>query len=102
MLLAFFAHLRSRLLGWLEPHYLRWTQLPQSLPSLGFAMDLPRSRSELLLENALLRQQLLILRRQVKRPRLTRTDPLSLLLLASRLRNWKHLLLILKPDTLLR
>jgi hypothetical protein len=29
MLLAFFGHRLSHLLGWLEPHYLRWTQLPR-------------------------------------------------------------------------
>ena len=102
MLLAFLAHLLSGLLGWLEPHYLRWTQLPRSSPTLAFALNLSRSKSELLFENALLRQQLLVLQRQVKKTRFTRADCLSLLLLASRLQNWKHLLLILKPDTLLR
>ena len=102
MLLAFLAHLLSGLLGWPEPHYLRWTQLPRSSPTLAFALDLSRSKSELLFENALLRQQLLVQQRQVKKPRFTRADRLSLLLLASRLQNWKHLLLILKPDTLLR
>lgn len=40
--------------------------------------------------------------RQVKKPHFTYTEHFSLLLLASRLQNWKHLLLILKPDTLLR
>lgn len=34
--------------------------------------DLTRTRAELLAENALLRQQLIILRRQVKRPACTR------------------------------
>lgn len=37
----------------------------------GTLADLPRSRSELLAENALLRQQLIVLHRQVKTPRLT-------------------------------
>jgi hypothetical protein len=66
MLLAFFAQLISHLLGWLEQHYLRWTQLPDSSLSLAFAMDLMRSKSDLLLENALLRQQLLILHAKSK------------------------------------
>ncbi len=101
MFLASFAHLRSRLLGWLELHYLRWTQLPRSSAAFGVALDLTRSKSELLLENALLRQQLGIVQRQVKKPRLTRRDRLSLLLLASRLPSWKQTLLILKPETLL-
>ncbi len=69
MLHAFFAHLISHLLGWLEQHYLRWTQLPDSSLSLAFAMHLMRSKTDLLLENSLLRQQLLTLRvqRQVKK-----------------------------------
>jgi len=46
----------------------RWTQpRPVALAS-GLAADLARSRGDLLLENMLLRQQVLILRRTVKRP----------------------------------
>ncbi len=37
-------------------------------PLVGTLADLPRSKPELLAENALLRQQLLVLRRSVKRP----------------------------------
>lgn len=102
MLLSFFVQSLARPLAWLEQLYLRWTQLPQSSPALGLSLDLVRSKSELLLENALLRQQLVILQRQVKPPRLTPMDRFSLLLLASRLRAWKQALVILKPDTLLR
>ncbi len=77
--------------------------MPQSSAALGAAFDLPRSKPELLLENALLRQQLITLRvqRQVQKPHLTRKDRLSLLLLASRLPSWKQALWMLKPDTLL-
>jgi hypothetical protein len=57
---------------------------------------------ELILENALLRQQLIILQRGVKRPRCTPTDRALLVLLASRLRTWRATLLIVQPDTLLR
>ncbi len=64
--------------------------------------DLPLSRAQLLAENALLRHQLLILQRQVKRPHLNRSDRFWLLFLASRLWNWKQALLIIQPDTLLR
>jgi len=46
----------------------------QSLIS-GVLSDLTRSRSDLLVENALLRQQLIVLIRQVKRPQLTQNDP---------------------------
>ncbi len=88
-------------LAWLEHLYLRWTRLSQSSAVLGVALDLTRSKPVFVLENALLRQQLVILERHVKKPRPTRRDHLSLLLLASRLQSWKQALLILKPETLL-
>ena len=69
---------------------------------LTTALDLTRPRAELIAENALLRQQLIILHRQIKKPRFTQADRLWLVLLASRVRSWKPTLLILKPDTLLR
>jgi hypothetical protein len=65
-------------------------------------VDLVRSKPELLLENALLRQQLIILQRGVKRPHCTPTDRALLVVLASRLRTWRAALLIVQPDTLLR
>jgi hypothetical protein len=71
-------------------------------PILNTALDLLRSKSELVLENALLRQQLIILRRQVQRPKLSWRDRSLIVLLASRLRSWKQVLLIVQPDTLLR
>ncbi|MEO8288178.1 MAG: integrase core domain-containing protein [Chloroflexota bacterium] len=58
-----------------------------------------------MLENALLRQQVIVLRRQINRPQLTNTDRallVLLVLLASRLHAWKSTLLIVRPDTLLR
>ena len=61
-----------------------------------------RSRAQLFAENALLRQQLLILRRGVKRPALTPTDRALLVLLAGRLRAWRHAVLLIRPETLLR
>ena len=69
---------------------------------VGAAADIARSRAELLLENALLRQQLIVLQRQVKRPRLNSKDRFLLALLASKLRTWKNVLLIVQPATLLR
>lgn len=65
-------------------------------------IDLCSSKRELILENALLRQQLIVLRRQVNRPQLSNTDRALLVLLAGRLRTWKSALLIVQPDTLLR
>ena len=69
---------------------------------LGTLTDLARSKSELVAENALLRQQLIILRRQVKRPACTKTDRMLLVLLAKMARNWKQALFIVQPETLLR
>ena len=68
----------------------------------GFISDLTRSRSDLIVENALLRQQLIVLHRQVKRPILTQHDRFRLVLLARFTRFWKQALHIVQPDTLLR
>ena len=58
------------------------TQPAQSNLVTGTLADLPRSRSELLAENALLRRQLIVLHRQMKTPRLTWRERLALLFLA--------------------
>jgi hypothetical protein len=79
----------------------RWAK-PNNHLILNVAADLSRSRSELVLENAFLRQQLIILERQVKRPVLTQRDRVLFVLLASKLRSWKQALVIVQPDTLLR
>lgn len=73
-------------------------------PSLfaGVALDITRSRTELILENAFLRQQLIVLNRQVKRPALKPHERVLLIVLTSRLRSWKQALTIVQPDTLLR
>jgi len=86
----------------LRVHFLQWTKpLTSSLPLQTLA-DLGRSRFELVAENALLRQQLIILRRQVKRPACTKTDRVLLVLLARLVRTWQQALFIVQPDTLLR
>ena len=86
--------LSSRLTRWTKP-------LTSSLP-LQILADLSRSKSELVAENALLRHQLTILQRQVKRPSITRTDRMLLVLLARLVRPWQQALLIVQPETLLR
>ena len=52
----------------------RWTKPDNHAPIPNAALDLTRSKSELMLENALLRQQLIVLQRQTKRPKLTWRD----------------------------
>ena len=86
----------------LQRCFLRWTKPPQASLLLGMAVDLARGKSELVAENALLRQQLIILRRQVKRPVCTRTDHLLLVLLARAVRTWRQALFLVQPETLLR
>jgi hypothetical protein len=65
-------------------------------------MDATRGKMDLMAENAFLRQQLLVLRRTVKRPQPTSRDRFLLVLLASKVRAWKPALLIVQPETLLR
>ncbi|MCC7360113.1 MAG: hypothetical protein IT317_11580 [Anaerolineales bacterium] len=82
-----------------------WRRLMQPAhPSLvmGALADFPRSRTELLAENALLRQQLVILGRRTKTLRLTWQERLSLLILTRWVPNWRQVLQIIQPDTLLR
>jgi transposase InsO family protein len=55
-----------------------------------------------MLENALLRQQIIVLQRQIKRPKFTWRDRALFVLLASKLRTWKNALAIVQPDTVLR
>ena len=82
----------------------QWTRPDNSNDSLaiGMALDLTCSKAELVLENALLRQQIIILERQSKRPRLSWRDRTIIVLLTSRLRTWKAALKIVQPDTVLR
>lgn len=95
-------HLFSRLFCFLDQAFRRLTQPARPSLLLGTATDLALSKAELIAENALLRHQLIILQRQVKKPHLTRSDRLWFLLLASCLSHWKEALLIFPPETLLR
>ena len=79
-----------------------WTKSFSTTLTFGSIHDLARSKPQLVIENALLRQQLIVLTRSVKRPRLTPTDRALLVLLASRLQYWKDALLIVKPETVLQ
>jgi putative transposase len=61
-----------------------------------------RLRSELALENLALRQQLAVLHRQHRRPRIRKSDRIFWLLLSRFWRNWKETLVIVQPETVLR
>ena len=68
----------------------------------GAVSDLPRSKSDLIVENAMLRQQLIVLKRSVKRPKLTNGDRIRLSFLARLTDSWQSALHIVQPETLLR
>src|SRR5215471_12552305 len=101
-MMIYLRRLKNGCLEALSSRFTRWTKpLRTSLP-LATLTDLGRNKSELIAENALLRQQLIILKRQVKRPACTKTDRILLVLLARGVRAWKQTLLIIQPETLLR
>jgi putative transposase len=82
----------------LQYGFLRWTRPLNTSLLIGTLADLTRGKSELVAENALLRQQLIILRRQSKRPEFTKRDRSLLVLLARATRSWRQALLIVQED----
>ena len=61
-----------------------------------------KARRELALENVALRQQLAVLRRSVKRPRLSKVDRGFWVLLRRIWTDWESVLVIVKPETVIR
>jgi putative transposase len=86
----------------LQVCFLQWIKPPPTSLLLGTLTDLTRGKAELLAENALLRHQLIILRRRIKRPVYRKTDRVLLVLLARMVRIWKQALFLVQPETLLR
>ena len=86
----------------LQERVLRRIKPPTTSLVFGTLADLTRGKAELLAENALLRHQLIILRRHIKRPVYRKTDRLLLVLLARMVRTWKQALFLVQPETLLR
>src|SRR5262245_24629138 len=76
-----------------------WARPVVGTPAAGAGADLLRRRAQLLAENALLRQQLLVPRRRVARPAVTRADRALLVLLAGRIRAWRQALHLVQPET---
>jgi hypothetical protein len=97
-ILIFISQLTGLSLQSLHQRFVSWIKPETSSLLLLTLTDLSRPRSELVAENALLRQQLIILRRQVKRPACTKTDRMLLVLLARIVRSWKRALLIVQED----
>ena len=63
---------------------------------------LTTDRARLALENAALRQQLIVLKRSVNRAKINDSDRVFWVLMRRMLKDWKDSLLIVKPETLLR
>jgi putative transposase len=83
----------------LQAYILRWLKPSTASLALGTFADLTRGKAELLAENALLRQQLITLRRQVKRPVYRKRDRLLLVVLARMVRTCKQALFLVQPET---
>lgn len=75
---------------------------PAAAHITGMGTDLLRGRAQLLAENALLRHQVVILRRSVQRPAATAAGRALLVLHAGRVRARREALLLVRPETLLR
>ena len=69
---------------------------------VGVLLRLFRLRQSLLMENLALRQQLVVFKRQIRRPRLTGSDKLFWLLLHRFWSSWKTVLIVVSPDTVVR
>jgi hypothetical protein len=80
----------------------QWAKPTNDTMVLNAILDMTSSRWELMLENALLRQQVIVLQRQIKRPKLNWRDRALFVLLSSKLRSWRQALVIVQPDTVLR
>ncbi|NDJ78873.1 MAG: transposase [Chloroflexi bacterium] len=94
-------HLITRGLQQLETKVKEWTKPAPDRQIAGIATKLVRSKPELMAENAFLRQQVIVLKRQsTGRPSITQHDRRVLVMLASKLRDWKDALHLVKPDTL--
>ena len=66
------------------------------------ARSLVHDQTELAIENLALRQQLAVLQRQSKRTKLKKHDRIFWVWLARFWSNWKSVLVIVQPDTVVR
>ncbi len=58
----------GKILRWLHERIKLWSKPATSVLIISTLLDLTRNRTDLVIENALLRQQLIILKQQLKRP----------------------------------
>ncbi|SRR6266498_608993 len=86
----------GKFLLWLQEPIKHWIKPATPVLVSGVLSDLSRNRIDLL------RQQLIVLKRQVKRPQLTDPDRFRLVFLSHCTRFWRQSIHIIQPDTLLR
>ena len=89
------SNVHRQLRNWTRPNLTQGA----SATLIGASGDLRRSKPELVLENALLRHQLAVLNRKVRRPKITAKDRLFTVLMARLLPGWRDALHIVKPAT---
>jgi hypothetical protein len=82
----------------LQEGVLGWTKPPTTSLLRDTLADRALGKLELIAENALSRRQLVLLRRQIKRPTYRGTDLLLLLVLARMVRTWKQALFLVQED----
>jgi hypothetical protein len=80
----------------------QFTKPETAVLTTGAASDVTRSRKDLIAENAILRQQLIVLKRQVKRPKFSNSDRLRLVFLSRLTKFWDSALHLVQPQTVLR
>jgi len=90
-----------KFLFWPHERIKSWIRPATPVLIIDLLSDLTHSRTDLIVENALLRQQLMILKRQVKRPPLSNPDRIHLVLLSHFTKFWKQTLPIIQLDRLL-
>src|SRR5688500_4637234 len=79
-----------------------WQRLKPIVDLPPALKDAARSRRDLLVENAVLRHQIVVFRRRTPRPSFTTVDRLRLLLGARLLPGWRRAVAIVQPETILR
>jgi putative transposase len=92
----------AKFLHLLQEHIKHWIKPATPVLIPGIFSDITRSRADLMIENAMLRQQLIVVNRQIKRPQLTNLDGFRLVLLSHFTKFWKQAIHIVQPNTLLR
>jgi putative transposase len=92
----------GKILLWLQKYIKHWTKPATPVLIIGILSDITRGHTDLVIENALLRQQLIVLNRQINRLQLTNPDRIRFVFLCRFTKFWKEALHIVQPDTLLR